>query len=78
MLPKPLYDALPWMYMTFGAITTALLESDLKFLPAVLFFLAGCLVLAFRFVPRPEQRRVISCPADKHKVDRHQPGHSAR
>jgi hypothetical protein len=48
MLPKGLYDALPWLYMALGALSAALLASDLKYLPSLLFVLAGMLVLAFR------------------------------
>ncbi|HXG28519.1 MAG TPA: hypothetical protein VNJ47_06710 [Nevskiales bacterium] len=68
MLPKGLYDALPWLYMAMGATVTALLESDLKYLPAALFVTAGVLVLLYRSASRkvaaraaarlrPEQRR---------------------
>jgi hypothetical protein len=52
MLPKGLYDALPWLYMAMGATVTALLESDLKYLPAVLFVIAGVLVLLYRSAGR--------------------------
>ncbi|MGH8458683.1 MAG: hypothetical protein ACRESV_04980 [Nevskiales bacterium] len=56
MLPKGLYDTLPWLYMAIGALTTALLESDLKFLPALLFFVAGGMVLLYRRTARPAGR----------------------
>jgi hypothetical protein len=60
MLPRGLYEALPWLYMAIGAMTTALLESEIKYLPALLFFSAGTLVLMYRHVgrdTRPRHRR---------------------
>jgi hypothetical protein len=54
-LPKGLYDALPYVYMTVGAVTTAVLETELKFVPAALFFVAGALVLAWRLAARGER-----------------------
>lgn len=48
MLPKGLYDALPWLYMALGALSAAVLDSGIKYLPSLMFFLAGMLVLAFR------------------------------
>ena len=56
MLPKGLYDALPWLYMAIGAMSAALLEGDLKFLPTVLFFTAGALVLLYRQASRSSAR----------------------
>jgi hypothetical protein len=48
MLPKGLYEALPWLYMAIGAMSAALLEGGLRFLPTLLFFAAGALVLLYR------------------------------
>jgi hypothetical protein len=56
MLPKGVYDALPWLYMAVGAMSAALLEGDLKFLPTVLFFTAGVLVLLYRQASRSAAR----------------------
>lgn len=56
MLPKGLYDALPWLYMAGGGLVTAVLESDLKFLPALLFFLAGGMVFLYRRAARGPAR----------------------
>jgi hypothetical protein len=57
MLPKGLYDALPWLYMAVGALTAAMLEGDLRFMPALLFFVASGLVLMFRWNARSVAHR---------------------
>ncbi len=56
MLPKGLYEALPWLYMAIGALSAALLEGGLRFLPMVLFFTAGILVLLYRQTSRRTSR----------------------
>lgn len=57
MFPKGIYEALPWLYMAVGALTPALLTSDLKYLPAVLFFVTGILVLMMRSSARTKLKR---------------------
>jgi Flp pilus assembly protein TadB len=57
MLPKAVYEALPWLYMAIGALTQALLASDLKYLPVILFFATGVFVLMLRSSARARQKR---------------------
>jgi pSer/pThr/pTyr-binding forkhead associated (FHA) protein len=68
MLPKGVYEALPWLYMAIGALTPALLASDLKYLPAILFFVTGVLVLMLRNSARTRLKRRL-----KASVGRSQP-----
>jgi hypothetical protein len=60
MLPKAVYEALPWLYMAVGALTPALLASDLKYLPAILFFATGVLVLMLRSHARASAKRRLN------------------
>ncbi len=60
MLPRGIYEALPWIYMAVGAITPALLDSDLKYLPALLFFVTGGVVLLLRRNARSALNRRVN------------------
>lgn len=50
MMPKSLYDAMPYAYMAFGASITAVMDSPLKYVPAILFISAGMLIFSWRRV----------------------------
>jgi hypothetical protein len=45
MLPKPLYDALPFLYLGTGSLVGGALESTLKLLPTTLFMAVGVYML---------------------------------
>jgi hypothetical protein len=65
MLPKALYDALPWLYMGIGALVGAGLESQFKYMPATVLMLAGVLVLIWRS---------RSTASSVHHIIEHEPG----
>jgi hypothetical protein len=45
MLPKPLYDALPYLYLGTGSLVGGMLESTLKLMPTATFMAIGMYVL---------------------------------
>jgi len=51
-LPKPLYEALPLLYLGLGGVLMFLVESPLIFLSSALFGAAGMGVLWMRFTAR--------------------------
>lgn len=63
MLPRMIYEPLPYFYLAIGGLLTVALESPLKYLPVVLFVCAGLLVLSMRRYFRRDldlQRRLRS------------------
>ncbi|KAF0812724.1 hypothetical protein IGB42_02564 [Andreprevotia sp. IGB-42] len=48
MLPKPVYEALPFVYFGLGMLTMAALDSPAKYLSILLLVAAGGLVLFMR------------------------------
>lgn len=48
MLNKALYELLPFIYLVTGALIGTLLESPVRYLPALLFIAAGSMVLSWR------------------------------
>jgi len=56
MLPKPLYEALPFVYLGAGVTTVHTLDTPLALIPAILFGAAAVLALASRIVYRWRQR----------------------
>lgn len=48
MLPKLVYEPLPYFYIALGGVLTITLDSSLKYLPVALFICAGLLVLSMR------------------------------
>lgn len=49
MLPKPLYEALPFAYFGMGMLTMGAIESPAKYFPAFLLGVAGIAVLYMRY-----------------------------
>ncbi len=52
MLPKLIYEALPFFYIAVGVVTLTVVESPILFISSLLFLAAGVLVLAWRFTYR--------------------------
>lgn len=48
MLNKALYELLPFIYLVTGALIGTLLESPVRYLPALLLIAAGSMVLNWR------------------------------
>lgn len=55
VLPKPIYEALPYVYVGFGLLAMAMIESGVKFVPGALLIVAGLIVLNQRFSYRQEE-----------------------
>ena len=51
-LPKPVYEALPVIYIAVAGLLLYLVESPLIFLSSALFGAAGVVVLMMRFMGR--------------------------
>ena len=58
MMNSTLYEALPYAYIGAGALNALLLDSPLKFLPAVLLIGAGLLILSWRHSARSRAARI--------------------
>lgn len=54
-LPKPLYEALPYMYVGFGLVALVMIESGVKFIPGALLIITGLIVFHLRFSHRQEE-----------------------
>lgn len=48
MLPKPVYEALPGIYLLTGIMTAITFESNIALISSVLFFTAAALVTYMR------------------------------
>ena len=67
MLNKATYDALPYAYIGAGLLNALLLQSPVKFLPALLLLGAGLLVLGWRRSARMRARQQSARKAqDRH------------
>jgi hypothetical protein len=51
MLPNPLYQLLPYLYIVTGALLALVIESDIVLLSTLLLMVAGFLVLWMRHRP---------------------------
>ena len=69
MMQRNLYDAMPYAYMTFGALTTALLDSPLKYMPAILFFSAGTLIFTWRHMGALKRRQMAAARTHQHSAE---------
>jgi len=54
-LPKPVYEALPYVYVGFGLMALVMIESGVRFLPGALLIVAGLIVFNRRFSYRQEE-----------------------
>lgn len=52
MMNDKLYEALPMLYIASGLANAVLLQSPIKYLPALMFVLAGLMVLHWRHKAR--------------------------
>ena len=57
MLPKMIYELLPYLYLSIGVGSGVTISSTLVFIASALLMTAGVLVLAMRFSYRREIRR---------------------
>ncbi len=55
VLPKPVYEALPYLYVSFGLLALAMIESGARFIPGAMLIVAGLIVLHLRFSARHEE-----------------------
>jgi hypothetical protein len=58
MMNSTMYEALPYAYIGAGALNALLLDSPLKFLPAMLLIGAGLLIIAWRYSARSRAARL--------------------
>ncbi len=66
MLPKPLYEALPFIYFGMGMLTMAAIDSPARYFPTLLLAVAGSAVLYMRYSYRKQARM----PSRAHAVYR--------
>ena len=71
VLPKPLYEALPYVYVGFGLLALVMIESGVRFIPGALLILAGLLVLNLRVSHRQEEAAMHSRRRPVRKARRH-------
>lgn len=57
MLPKPLYEALPYLYITIAVLSVTLIESRASVIPATILLAAAGMVLMMRHNGRSASRR---------------------
>ena len=55
VLPKPVYESMPYAYLLAGAAALVLIDSAGKYLPAVIFVATAVWVLRIRHHYRQEQ-----------------------
>ena len=55
MLPKSIYESLPYAYVTCGVLTLVLLQTIARVIPGFMLISAGILILQMRFTYRQEQ-----------------------
>ena len=48
MLPKPVYESLPFIYITGGIISISMIESFVSFFSGILLGISGIAILWFR------------------------------
>ena len=65
MLNKATYDALPYAYIGAGFLNAVLLQSPVKFLPALILVIAGLLVLGWRRSARMRTRQTSTRKAQQ-------------
>lgn len=70
LIPKPVYEALPYVYVGFGLLALAMIESGARFIPGALLIMAGLIVLNQRFSYRQEEA-IRSRRKQNRKVRRH-------
>lgn len=51
MIPRPIYRALPYLYLLAGALSAAWLRPPYGYFPALMFAAAGLSVLVLRYKP---------------------------
>lgn len=56
VLPKPVYEVLPYGYLVVALLTYALLESGMRYLSGTVFLAAGLMVLYWRMHYRSTQQ----------------------
>lgn len=56
VLPKPVYEMLPYGYLVIALLTYALLESGVRYLSGTVFLAAGLMVLYWRMHYRSTQK----------------------
>lgn len=59
MLPKMLYELLPFMYLSIGFGSGVVIDSTIMFIASLLLMATGILVLTTRITIRCEKRQSI-------------------
>lgn len=64
MVPKPIYETLPWLYGCGAVITLAMNDSPIRFFPVTLLIISALSVIYmryhFRHLPPKEQKEHIA------------------
>ena len=55
ILPKPVYEALPYLYVSFGLLALVMIESGVRYIPGAMLIVAGLIVLHLRFDSRQQE-----------------------
>lgn len=71
VLSKKTYDALPYAYIGMAILNVLLLDSRIKYLPAIILLFAGLLILSWRKSEsrRAERARLYRRSKAKIKID---------
>ncbi len=65
MLPKLLYELLPFLYLSVGVGSGVAINSTIVFIASVLLMVAGVVVLSMRVTYRREIRRLRSLGSEE-------------
>lgn len=68
MVPKPLYEALPFIYFGMGMLTMAAIDSPAKYLPTLLLAGAGISVLYMRYTSRHARKPIRTVHRGRHRL----------
>lgn len=68
MLPKPLYEALPYVYFGMGMLTMAAIDSPARYFPTLLLAVAGMVVLFMRYSNRHGRKPAQAMTRGRHRL----------
>ncbi len=68
MLPRPLYELLPYLYLAIGFSTSLILDSSMVFIAATLLIATGIAILFMRFNYRRNIRQMLIATRSKSEM----------